>query len=205
MAITAAWWGMAPMPFTELSGVQKQLLLRLARTAIADVLDLPDVDHDKPALNMQWLQQPAATFVTLTLNGNLRGCIGTLEAHRTLADDIAHNAVSAALHDPRFPPLTARELPQVEIHISILSPPQALPVTDKADLLRKLRPGVDGLVLKEGAYRATFLPQVWAQLPEPEAFLSHLSQKAGLAADHWSDTLSFQIYQVVEFSEHGQQ
>lgn len=191
------------MPSTEYSRSQKQQMLRLARDAIAEALGV--AEHRVPTQHAQWLQLPAATFVTLTLNGELRGCIGTLEAHRPLVDDIAHNAVSAALHDPRFPPLTAAQLAEIEIHISILSRPQPLPVTDKQDLLRRLRPGTDGLVLQDGLYRATFLPQVWAQLPEPEAFLRHLNLKAGLAADHWSDTLGFQVYQVVEFAEHGQQ
>ena len=145
------------------------------------------------------LREPGAAFVTLNLDGQLRGCIGSLEAHRPLVADVAENAFAAAFRDPRFPPLRPEEYPRLEYHISILNPPEPMAVTSEADLLQQLRPGVDGLVLIEGARRATFLPSVWAQLPEPRQFLAHLKMKAGLPADYWSDSLRFERYTVEEF------
>ena len=139
---------------------------------------------------------PAATFVTLNLNGELRGCIGSLAAHRNLTDDVVENAYSAAFRDPRFTPVTARELAQLEIHISILSPTEPLQFQNEADLLQQLRPGIDGLVLEAGHHRGTFLPQVWEQLPEPVDFLAHLKRKAGLPMSYWSPTLRVERYTV---------
>ncbi len=145
------------------------------------------------------LREPGAAFVTLNLDGQLRGCIGSLEARRPLVEDVAENAFAAAFRDPRFPPLRPEEYPRLEYHISILSPPEPMTVTSEADLLQQLRPGVDGLVLIEGARRATFLPSVWEQLPDPRQFLAHLKMKAGLPADYWSDSLRFERYTVEEF------
>jgi len=170
-------------------------LLALARNAIdrrlsgieQNFLQVPDL----PALD-----QPAATFVTLTRAGDLRGCIGSLEAYRPLRDDVQENALAAAFRDPRFPPLTATEWPDIQVEVSLLSTPQALSVRDEADLLTQLCPGRDGLILQEGSRRATFLPQVWEQLPEPKQFLSHLMQKAGRPANYWSPTLRFERYGV---------
>jgi AmmeMemoRadiSam system protein A len=112
-----------------------------------------------------------------------------LEACRPLAEDVAENARAAAFEDPRFPPLTLPELAKLEIHISILSPSEEMVFSSESDLLRQIRPGVDGLILQEGFRRGTFLPSVWAELPEKELFLTHLKLKAGLPADYWSDTL----------------
>jgi len=145
------------------------------------------------------LQQNGASFVTLNIHDQLRGCIGTLEAYRPLVEDVAHNAYAAAFRDPRFPRLTRHEFTELQLHISILSPTQAMAFRDEQDLLAQLRPGVDGLVLEEGNYRGTFLPQVWDSLPEPEAFLRHLKQKAGLPPDYWSRTIRLQRYTVEEF------
>ena len=114
-------------------------------------------------------------------------------------EDVAENAFAAAFRDPRFPPLRPDEYPRLEYHISILNPPEPMTVTSEADLLQQLRPGVDGLVLIEGARRATFLPSVWEQLPDPRQFLAHLKMKAGLPADYWSDSLRFERYTVEEF------
>jgi AmmeMemoRadiSam system protein A len=140
------------------------------------------------------LRQPGASFVTLTKNGELRGCIGSLQAHRPLAEDVAANALASALRDPRFPPVLPRELPDIRIEISVLSAPVDFPVKDEADLLQKLQPGVHGLIIEDGMHRATFLPAVWEQLPAPRDFLAHLKHKAGLPLHHWSPTLKCQVY-----------
>lgn len=133
-----------------------------------------------------WLDEPGASFVTLTKHGSLRGCIGTLEAYRPLGRDVAGHAVDAAVRDPRFWPVTADEYPELDIEVSVLSEPEPMPVADRAGLERMLRPGVDGLVLADrgGRHRATFLPQVWDELPEPHDFVAHLLAKAGLPASY---------------------
>lgn len=131
-----------------------------------------------------FLQAPGASFVTLQRDGALRGCMGSLAPHRPLVVDVAHNAFAAAFRDPRFPPLAAAELPGLALHVSVLGPPQPLEVASESELLACLRPGVDGLVLDEGALRATFLPAVWSQLSSPRDFVAHLKRKAGLPADY---------------------
>jgi len=146
-----------------------------------------------------WLDEPAATFVTLTLHGQLRGCIGSLEAHRSLYDDVTRNARAAAFGDPRFPPLTADELPAVRIEVSVLTVPQPLQFSSEADALRRLRPGIDGVIFQYGSRQATFLPQVWEQLPEPHEFMAHLKQKAGLPADLRVDGVRLAVFQVEKF------
>jgi len=135
------------------------------------------------------LLEQRATFVTLTLNGNLRGCIGMLEAYRPLAEDIAENAVSAAFRDPRFPPLSRAEFDDLKISISILSPPEEITFSSEEDLLSQIRPGIDGLILQEGFQKGTFLPSVWEELPKTKLFFEHLKLKAGLPAGYWSGTL----------------
>jgi AmmeMemoRadiSam system protein A len=131
------------------------------------------------------LAGPGAAFVTLQRDGHLRGCIGSLEAHRSLAEDVIANARAAALEDPRFPPLTSGELPGLHVEVSVLSAPEPFPFTDEADLLARLQPGVDGLILKAGPVnRGTFLPAVWESLPEPRVFLTELRRKAGLPGDY---------------------
>ncbi len=132
------------------------------------------------------LAEPGASFVTLRVAGELRGCIGSITARRALALDVAENGRAAALRDPRFDPLGAHELARVEIELTLLTPPEPLVVGSRAELLAALIPGVDGLVLEERGRRATFLPAVWAQLPDPESFVLHLERKAGLAAGSWS-------------------
>lgn len=148
-----------------------------------------------------WLETPGAAFVTLTQDGALRGCIGSLTAYRPLREDIAANAVNAAFRDPRFPPLTARELPGTHIEVSILSDPEPYPFSDRADAVSRLRPGVDGVTLEYGARRGTFLPQVWDSLSEPEDFLNHLVRKAGLPAGWWDDDARLSRYTVKAFEE----
>jgi AmmeMemoRadiSam system protein A len=142
------------------------------------------------------LAEQRATFVTLQKQHQLRGCIGTLDAVRPLAVDIAENAFSAAFRDPRFPPLAAHELSDLDIHLSILTPAEPIAFTSEQDLLKQLQAGIDGLILMEGGRRGTFLPSVWESLPEPEQFLRYLKQKAGLAPDYWSDTLKVYRYRA---------
>jgi AmmeMemoRadiSam system protein A len=172
-------------------------LLAIARGAIGAELGLgADVAESHEAL-----RRPAATFVTLTQRGELRGCIGTLEAHRSLREDVAHNALAAAFRDPRFAPLAARELTITRVEVSVLSAPAPLPVADEADLLARLVPGVDGIVLSWRRKRATFLPQVWETLPEPGDFIAQLKRKAGLDARFWADDLRVERYTVAKFKE----
>lgn len=139
-------------------------------------------------------QQIRATFVTLHVAGELRGCIGTLEARDPLIIDVSKNAVSAATRDTRFDPIRLDEVPILEIHISILNPTEPIDFTSEQDLLQKIRPGVDGLILEEGAHHATFLPVVWESLPNPTDFLRALKRKAGLAEDFWSNKIKMRRY-----------
>jgi len=175
------------------------LLIGLARRAIADRLGIslaaPEIE------SADWLQAKAATFVTLTIHSQLRGCIGTLQAHRPLIDDVQANAVAAAFHDPRFPPLTADEFELVRVEISLLSTMQPLAFADESDVLAAIRPGIDGVVLEYGAHKGTFLPQVWEQLPEPAQFMVHLKLKAGLSAGFWHPDVRLFTYQVEKFSQ----
>jgi AmmeMemoRadiSam system protein A len=140
------------------------------------------------------LREPGACFVTLTKHGDLRGCIGTLAAHQPLAQDVAHNAMASALRDPRFPPVSARELPDIKLEISVLSAPVDFPVRDEAELLQKLQPGVHGLIIDDGFHRATFLPAVWEQLPDAHDFVAHLKHKAGLSPNSWPASMRCQVY-----------
>ena len=144
------------------------------------------------------LREPGASFVTLRILGELRGCTGSLEPSRPLVRDVAQNAYRSAFEDPRFRPLTEAELPRIDTHVAVLSPLEPLPAASEAELLAALRPGVDGLVLREGSRGATFLPAVWESLPEPRAFLDHLREKAGLPAGYWSAELRFQRYTTTE-------
>ena len=172
-------------------------LLPIARAAISCALGVPKAaDETAP-----WLAEPGASFVTLTQNGELRGCIGTLQAYRSLLADVKSNAVSAALHDPRFLPLSAGELGITSIEISLLSPPAAMQVRDEADALAQLRPNVDGIVFEFGSYRSTFLPQVWEQLPLPRQFMAHLRRKAGLPDDFWEEGVKLSRYTVTKWKE----
>ena len=180
----------------------RALLLELARESIRSVVragKLPQVD---PEFLPPELRERRAVFVTLTKQGTLRGCIGSLEPSQPLYLAVMINARNAALHDPRFPPVTPEEEPELTIEISVLSPLRPLDCAGPEDLLRKLRPGVDGVVLEVGSRRATFLPQVWEKLPDPEEFLEQLSLKAGLPPDGWADPKAkVSIYQVESFSE----
>lgn len=145
------------------------------------------------------LVQAGATFVTLEKKGRLRGCIGTLQAHQPLILDLISNAYRAGFMDPRFPALTAEELPSVASSISILNKPEPLKFDDEEDLMSQLRPGSDGLILEDRGRRGTFLPQVWDQLPLANDFFTHLKTKAGLPRNHWSDSLQVYRYTVHKF------
>jgi AmmeMemoRadiSam system protein A len=145
------------------------------------------------------LADAGACFVTLEIDGELRGCIGSLEARRPLANDVADNAFNAAFRDPRFPPLTDEEFAQIDLHISVLSAPQPMAVRSRAGLLAQLRPGIDGLVLDDGQRRATFLPSVWEQLPRAEDFVAHLLRKGGWPAQHWSAAMRAGRYTTESF------
>lgn len=174
-----------------------RILLPIARAAISCALDIPQTADESAA----WLTEPGACFVTLTRNGELRGCIGSLEAHRSLLADVKSNAVSAALHDPRFMPLNVSELDITLIEISQLTPNQPIAFRDEADALSQLRPELDGVIFEFGRYRSTFLPQVWEQLPQPRQFMAHLKSKAGLPDDFWDEGVKLSRYSVNKFSE----
>jgi AmmeMemoRadiSam system protein A len=167
----------------------QNLLLKIARDAIFQTFEKKKGTFPVMGTIPAELMDERATFVTLTIDGRLRGCIGRLEACRPMAEDVAANACAAAFKDPRFPPLTKNEFEKLEIHISVLSPPEELTVSSEEDVLNQIRSGTDGLILQEGSRRGTFLPSVWAELPDKELFWAHLKQKAGLPSGYWSDTL----------------
>ncbi|WP_028455857.1 AmmeMemoRadiSam system protein A [Chitinilyticum litopenaei] len=177
---------------------QGQLLLGIARRSIRQHLEGMAME---PFPGESFLDIPAATFVTLTQNGQLRGCIGSLAAWRRLGEDVRGNAIASATRDPRFPALLPSELPLTRIEVSVLSPAEPLPFRDEADLLSQLRPHTDGLILHHGAQQATFLPQVWHQLPEAAEFLAHLKMKAGLPPDCATEDLRFERYTVQKWLE----
>lgn len=171
-----------------------QVLLAIAREAIVDAGPQPCGEWHE-----EWLRERAATFVTLRIAGELRGCIGTIEAHRALGDDVAHNAHAAAYRDARFPPLDRGERAGLQVEVSILSPRLPLPVASEDEALARLRPGVDGVVLEFQEFRATFLPQVWDNLPDPFAFLVELRRKARLPARFWHPELKLSRYTVEKY------
>ena len=191
-------WDTGPIslnsPGQRLPDEHRRLLLKLASDSIAYGLrhdsalpvDLAEVPRE--------LREQRATFVTLQIRDNLRGCIGMLEARRPLATDVAENAFAAAFEDTRFLPLTPPEFGQLDIHISVLSPLEPMTFESEADFLGQLRPGVDGIVIEEGFHRGTFLPSVWEQLPDREEFLRHLKLKAGLPTAYWSPSIRAQRY-----------
>lgn len=176
-----------------------EILLKLARAAVSAQLGQPMPAIPEP----EWLAEPGATFVTLTINGELRGCIGTLEPHRSLGEDVTENAVAAALRDPRFEPLRPAELRDVRVEVSLLSPTEPIVAADEAAALVALRPHIDGVVLEYKQYRGLFLPQVWEQLPEPTKFLAHLKRKAGLPMNFWSPAVRLLRFTVTKWKEGG--
>jgi AmmeMemoRadiSam system protein A len=182
-----------------LTNRQGEMLLELARKTLAEILTSGTVaaEPDDPALAVT-----AAAFVTLKIGGKLRGCIGNLEPVGPLWRGVRDNAINAAFHDPRFSPITPEELPAVRLDVSVLSPPKSLEYRETEELPGKLQPGIDGVILRDGPRGATFLPQVWQQLPSPEQFLGHLCMKAGLPKDTWQRRkLEIHIYHVQCFEE----
>lgn len=176
---------------------QGKILLPIARAAISSALKTPcAADESAP-----WLTEQGACFVTLTQCGILRGCIGSLQAHRPLLADVKHNAVAAALHDPRFPPLRQAELGTTCIEISLLSPVCPMNFCNEADALAQLRPGVDGIIFECGPYRSTYLPQVWEHFSQPQQFLASLKNKAGLPGDFWAEKVKLARYTVTKWKE----
>ncbi len=175
-----------------------RILVPLARAAIGR-----EFGFDLPVANAEvaWLRESGATFVTLTQGTQLRGCIGTLEACRQLADDVAANAQAAAFRDPRFKPLTREEFATTTVEVSLLSPMETLNFTDETGALAQLRPGIDGIVFQYGHHRSTFLPQVWEQLPDRAEFIAHLKHKAGLPPDFWSSEVKLLRYTVSKWHE----
>lgn len=189
-----------------LTDEEKKILLKLAREAIEHVVNrrvLPPLDlHSFPPR----LREKGAAFVTLTENGELRGCIGALEATQPLVEDVREHAAAAAVEDFRFPPVRPEEIDRLEIEISRLTEPQPLDYDGPLDLINKLRPGIDGVVLKDGFRRATFLPQVWEKLPNPIEFLDHLCLKMGLPRSTWrTRKLEVLTYQVEQFQEEARE
>lgn len=178
----------------DLTDAESAAVVDVARRAIerAVAAGAPlDVDaSDFPAP----LRGQAATFVTVERKGELLGCIGSIRAHLPLVEDVAKNAAGAILHDPRCPTLRPSDVPDLEIHVSLLTPPRPMTFSSEEDLISQLRPGVDGLLLEEGFNRGTFLPVVWESLPDPRDFLAHLKTKAGLPQTYWSDTVRVSRY-----------
>lgn len=189
---------------TSLSSEERQQLLLLAKQALEAAVkgqSLPALDLDSLPPRLREL---GASFVTLTIQGELRGCIGALEAYLPLAEDVREHAMAAALHDYRFPAVSPQELPQIAVEISCLTPARLLAYQHPDELLDRLRPGIDGVVLKDGQHRATFLPQVWEKLPDPRDFLDHLCMKLGANPGYWRiKRMEVYTYQVEEFHEPG--
>lgn len=179
-------------------------MVTLARQTLEKHFDRNLSLTDDPHLSDQALQAACGTFVTLKKDNQLRGCIGSLTTRSPIVAGVRDNALNAAFHDPRFPSLEESELAQVQIEVSVLTEPVPLAYTDADDLTAKLRPGIDGVILRKGSASATFLPQVWDQLPQAEAFLSHLCMKAGMASDRWrAGGVSIEVYQAHYFEEAG--
>lgn len=186
----------------RLTPEEKQTLLKIARGALRQAVSghtMPELD---PRTLTPTLRAPGASFVTLTIADQLRGCIGALEPYQPLVEDVREHAVAAALEDPRFPPVTRQEIDHIQIEISRLTLPKPLEYGDAQDLLNRLRPHIDGVILRDGFHRATFLPQVWEKIPDKAEFLDNLCYKMGQAPDTWRRKhLEVLTYEVEEFRE----
>jgi AmmeMemoRadiSam system protein A len=187
------------LPLTD---SEKQILLQHAREAMEYGVTgrtLPILDQNSLPPH---LLEHGSSFVTLTIHTELRGCIGSLEAHQSLVDDVREHAIAAALQDPRFPPVQPVELENIHLEISCLTTPQPLEYSSADDLIKKLKPHVDGVILQNGRRRTTFLPQVWAKIPDPEQFLERLCQKMGMDASAWRHIpMQVFVYQAEDFGE----
>ncbi len=188
------------MNHTEFDLATRQQMLTVARQAIFAPLTS---DGGSLEINLKYFPAPLleqrATFVTLNMAGRLRGCIGSLKAHRPLIVDVANNAQAAAFKDPRFSAVTPTELMGVDIHISVLTVPELMSVKTRASLIGALKTGLDGVIIEEDGHQATYLPSVWEQLPDPEQFVSELRRKAGLSAQGWSSSTRVYRYRTEEF------
>ena len=189
-----------PSPEPAPGATRREILLGVARASVESGVHEGRALRVDPERYPPELREARATFVTLRLAAALRGCTGSLEALSPLVVDVAQSAYRSAFDDPRFAAVEASELADLEYHISILDPPEPLPVASEAELRAALRPGIDGLVLREPGTQSTFLPAVWRSLPEPEDFLRELKRKAGLPPDHWSDTIKVSRYTVESIS-----
>lgn len=185
------------MSFTDLGDTDKRTLLDIARQSIHHGLSNGTALKVNPTDFSEPLQQTAATFVTLQIQHQLRGCIGTLEAYQPLVSDVAEHAYAAAFQDPRFSPLIRNEEKLLDVHISILTPAEPMVFSSQQDLVDQLIPGEDGLILQADHHRGTFLPSVWESLPDPEDFLRHLKMKAGLPGDFWSNEVKVSRYRTI--------
>ena len=185
----------------NLDSDQRGLLLQIVRNSLESGLRHGRAAFPDAGSLPEGLRQPGACFVTLHKQGRLRGCIGSLEASEPLAHAVAGSAFAAGFQDPRFPPLTAGELMLLDLEISILSPMQDLLVDSEKDLLERLRPGIDGLLLEEGRRHAVYLPSVWAQLPQPAQFVEQLKLKGGWPADYWSENMRVRCFQTETIKE----
>ncbi len=179
----------------------RKTLIHVARSSITYGVRHGQAQEIAPEDFALSLRRKAATFVTLHHQGALRGCIGRLEAIRPLVVDVAMNAYAAAFQDPRFSPLSKEELPLITISISILSEPEPIHVNSEAELLKTLRPGIDGLIIEKGSQRGTFLPSVWEELPTPEEFLHHLKKKAGIHAGDSTTNIRYSRYTTTHIQE----
>ncbi|MDK9721468.1 MAG: AmmeMemoRadiSam system protein A [Rhodospirillales bacterium] len=175
-----------------------RILVDLARKSIEQGLAGNRFDDAALAGLPKDLDRPGAVFVTLKKKGDLRGCIGSPLAWRPLGQDVVENAYKAAFEDPRFPPLAESEWKDVDLSVSVLTPPKPMSFKDEADLLSQLRPGIDGLIIEDGGRRALFLPSVWESLSDPKTFLVHLKVKAGLPSAHWSPHFKANRFEAVE-------
>jgi len=182
--------------------MDKKVLLNIAKLAIAEELTGKRlINKDELIKKYPWLNEKGAVFVTLNENNQLRGCIGSIIAHRPLIDDLIHNAKASAFNDPRFTPLREDEFDKLDIEISILTPPKELPYKDIEDLRRKIRPQIDGVILQLGNHQATYLPSVWEQLNDFDSFFSTLCQKAGLSPNCLELHPNIFIYQAKKIKE----
>ncbi len=189
------------MPTQTIADANRAVLLGVARASISHGLIHHEPLTVDPEAFADPLSRPGASFITLKIEGRLRGCIGRMEATRPLVCSVAQNAYAAAFDDPRFEPLTEPEYARINVHISVLGEPEPIIFENEVDLLGQLRPGVDGLVLESGRCRGTFLPAVWETLPEPKQFLDQLKVKAGLHPDAWPEDATVQRYTCESIEE----
>lgn len=192
----------SPLILNDITNIEKKYLLNLAMHTMRTASEGGEQSVIEPMSEMSNLHKTACCFVTLIKNDCLRGCIGNLLPTMPLFRDVIKNTLSAMYDDPRFGKVTIDEIDDIQIQLSILSSLKLMPVESEADLLKKITPFVDGIVLQEGSNRGTFLPSVWESLPDPVDFIRHLKQKAGLKSNHWSDKIEIKRYSVLKL-EYG--